>query len=356
MSLSELDEIIQRLRYVSSGDIIEASDHNNLVDAVKKIREILGTIGAGVSPCIALTTPFADYYIRNGLVSIDDAVKCIKDYWNPGTWAYIFDQYLSVDTCSNILNYPGLDPRYAVDILLSHRLSMEKALRIAYRLNRIVGLGAYINWNDTTPYYWWDTPDTYHAIEIDKPEPGYKRVYKASGGTRGEYDILFKVVPDTFFGACPDDPNYARIIFVGEVGMYCSAPPVDDLFDTVITRQTTTQIVPTDIFIDHWFLQSDFDIEEGSYKNKVATIIEVDRLNNNFYGKVLGPNGQIVDVKVWYISPASLVDTTVSIFVGLYVLRDFPGYEQWVSINKDFQVIIRAVETGGAPPRAQYPM
>jgi len=47
MSLSELDSIIARLRYVMSGDIVEASDHNDLVEAIKKIREILDTIGGG---------------------------------------------------------------------------------------------------------------------------------------------------------------------------------------------------------------------------------------------------------------------------------------------------------------------
>jgi len=44
MSLSDLDAIIARLRYVKSGDIVEVSDHNDLVDAVKKIRDILANI------------------------------------------------------------------------------------------------------------------------------------------------------------------------------------------------------------------------------------------------------------------------------------------------------------------------
>jgi len=41
---SLLDEIISRMRYVSTGDIVEADDHNSLVDAVKCIRDILNAV------------------------------------------------------------------------------------------------------------------------------------------------------------------------------------------------------------------------------------------------------------------------------------------------------------------------
>jgi len=41
MSMERLNEIISRLRYVKSGDIIASADHNDLVDAVKEIRKIL---------------------------------------------------------------------------------------------------------------------------------------------------------------------------------------------------------------------------------------------------------------------------------------------------------------------------
>jgi len=339
VSLSELDEIISRLRYVQSGDIIEASDHNNIVDAIKKIREILGTVGVGVSPCIALVTPLADYYIKNGLISIDDAVKCIKDYWNLGTWTSVFDAYLSVESASAILNSPELDPRYATDILLSHRLDIEKALRIAYNLKRTIGLGAYINWSDTTPYYWWDTPDVYHAIEIDRPEPGYKRVYKASGGSRYDYDILFKVVPDTLFGTCPDDPNYARMIYVGEIGAYCGYGAHYATWETVITKETATTMIPTDTYINFYNYMDILGFENGSYKNRVAMIIEVDIRGNNAIAKLLKPDGSIIDMRQWNRYPRDIPGKTVSIFIGTYI--EVAGYEQWASINRDFQVIIR---------------
>ena len=41
LSLQDLDAIIARLRKVMSGDLILAEDHNDLVDAVKAIRDIL---------------------------------------------------------------------------------------------------------------------------------------------------------------------------------------------------------------------------------------------------------------------------------------------------------------------------
>jgi len=73
MSLDELNEIINRLRYVTSGDIIEASDHNNLVDAVRKIREILSFIGgAGVAnPCGYKLYDFIKNVCSNG-----DIIAC----------------------------------------------------------------------------------------------------------------------------------------------------------------------------------------------------------------------------------------------------------------------------------------
>ncbi len=41
-TLSDLDAIINRLRYVKRGDYVLSSDHNDLVDAVRCIRNILG--------------------------------------------------------------------------------------------------------------------------------------------------------------------------------------------------------------------------------------------------------------------------------------------------------------------------
>jgi hypothetical protein len=62
MSLSDLDEIINRMRYVMTGDIIEADDHNITVDAIKKIREILSQISVAPAPSIAVFDYIIDIY------------------------------------------------------------------------------------------------------------------------------------------------------------------------------------------------------------------------------------------------------------------------------------------------------
>ena len=66
--LSELDNIIAKLRYVKRGDWVLSSDHNDLVDAVKKIREALGLITGAEEPNYS-------NYTRIALKSIDISVK-----------------------------------------------------------------------------------------------------------------------------------------------------------------------------------------------------------------------------------------------------------------------------------------
>jgi hypothetical protein len=62
MSLSDLDEIINRMRYVMTGDVIEADDHNITVDAIKKIREILSQISVAPAPSISVFDYIIDIY------------------------------------------------------------------------------------------------------------------------------------------------------------------------------------------------------------------------------------------------------------------------------------------------------
>lgn len=42
----ELDPYIYKLRYVKSGDIIEPEDHNNIVDTLKKMRDVMERVEA----------------------------------------------------------------------------------------------------------------------------------------------------------------------------------------------------------------------------------------------------------------------------------------------------------------------
>jgi len=42
--VDELDAVLAKIRYVWSGDVIQPEDHNYIVDALKKARDILGEI------------------------------------------------------------------------------------------------------------------------------------------------------------------------------------------------------------------------------------------------------------------------------------------------------------------------
>jgi len=42
----ELDPYLERIRRVSAGDIIEPDDHNNIVDALHKIRDVIYSVEA----------------------------------------------------------------------------------------------------------------------------------------------------------------------------------------------------------------------------------------------------------------------------------------------------------------------
>jgi hypothetical protein len=62
MSLYDLDEIINRMRYVVAGDVIEPGDHNTTVDAIKKIRDILSQISVSPAPSISMFDYIIDIY------------------------------------------------------------------------------------------------------------------------------------------------------------------------------------------------------------------------------------------------------------------------------------------------------
>jgi hypothetical protein len=69
--LKQLDEIISRLRTVYTGDIVEARDHNDLCDAVRKIREILPLIGGGL--------PYKTENVSLPYLSVIDKVVAVTD-------------------------------------------------------------------------------------------------------------------------------------------------------------------------------------------------------------------------------------------------------------------------------------
>ena len=123
LDLSGLDEIINRLRYVKTGDYVLASDHNDLVDAIKKIREIL----SGISPAtllqlltqsrgagLLLTFPSwpdpTDLYVFNNGVFTNKQcyvhIDCSADFAEvDAMWGYIYD---SIGTWDNTKLYQSI--------------------------------------------------------------------------------------------------------------------------------------------------------------------------------------------------------------------------------------------------------
>jgi hypothetical protein len=103
--VDELDAIIAKIRYVKSGDIIQPEDHNYVVDALRKIRDIIAkmeeyyiaqlNILASVSPFAGLGVGygFSTYpgmpeppslpYAGAGLLTVE--VSYDSDYVSPCT-------------------------------------------------------------------------------------------------------------------------------------------------------------------------------------------------------------------------------------------------------------------------------
>ena len=97
--LAQLDNIISRLRKVKYGDMILDSDHNDLVDAVTTIRDILkaGGVGAQINP--------SGYHVSQVLKKFYDDIKLyygfdmdgLRDHANIGH-AY----YFNLDDVANL--------------------------------------------------------------------------------------------------------------------------------------------------------------------------------------------------------------------------------------------------------------
>jgi len=117
--LSELDNIIAKLRYVKRGDWVLSSDHNDLVDAVKKIREALGLITGAEEPnyskydrialkTIEVSTDISVSRARSvrGFISNNEALVChieLEDT-DGNTWHKVI--ILSIPDLNVVASYP----------------------------------------------------------------------------------------------------------------------------------------------------------------------------------------------------------------------------------------------------------
>ena len=87
--LAELDNIIAKLRYVKYGDYVLSSDHNDLVDAVKKIREILDLLRTAAGGEVEATGYEKIAYRELTVTTAQD----ILDVYQPRVY-YTTDDYL----------------------------------------------------------------------------------------------------------------------------------------------------------------------------------------------------------------------------------------------------------------------
>ena len=123
--LAQLDNIISRLRKVKYGDMILDSDHNDLVDAVTTIRDILkaGGVGAQINP--------SGYHVSQVLKKFYDDIKLyygfdmdgLKDHANIG---HVFN--FGIDDLINVIYEPyyGLGYSTLPEILSPSTFGLSK--------------------------------------------------------------------------------------------------------------------------------------------------------------------------------------------------------------------------------------
>jgi len=78
--LTELDNIIAKLRYVKYGDYVLSSDHNDLVDAVKKIREILELLRTAAAAEEPEYSSWSRLYERSFSASFPEDIDVVQSY------------------------------------------------------------------------------------------------------------------------------------------------------------------------------------------------------------------------------------------------------------------------------------
>jgi hypothetical protein len=74
--VDELDAIIAKIRYVRSGDIIQPEDHNYVVDALRKVRDILAKMEEyyiSIVNYFATISPFAGLGVGFGFSTYPDS-------------------------------------------------------------------------------------------------------------------------------------------------------------------------------------------------------------------------------------------------------------------------------------------
>ena len=106
MSLDELKAILDKIRYVKAGDFVLVEDHNYIVDALKKIKEILDNmeeriqkvVGRGIFFNLYPPTYGIFFYIRKLTYYIKKGANVLHGAW---TSYYIVSQAIPVEASSD---------------------------------------------------------------------------------------------------------------------------------------------------------------------------------------------------------------------------------------------------------------
>jgi len=125
VSLQELDEIIAKIRYVKWGDYVLPEDHNYLLDAIKKIRDILAQVAGAVEPdyssysriamksidiSVGISLDSVDAVV--GFISRNEALIVYASLTDTGGAHYAKPVILSIPDLSIISTYPEADEYY----------------------------------------------------------------------------------------------------------------------------------------------------------------------------------------------------------------------------------------------------
>ncbi|RLF08403.1 MAG: hypothetical protein DRJ60_00290 [Thermoprotei archaeon] len=128
MSLEELDAIISKLRYVKTGDIIASSDHNDLVDAIKKARSAINEAGLSNILSVGWDALLASI---NKQQDNDYLAAVIEGCFTSHFTALLFNKpQAQADKLASIINSEYMTADYAATVLNDTSLSIDKSLAI----------------------------------------------------------------------------------------------------------------------------------------------------------------------------------------------------------------------------------
>ena len=219
--MKRLNEIISRLRYVKSGDIVASADHNDLVDAVKEIRKAIGSwlIGpSGINPLDLLSLPEVIEGIRS------PALPCVSYFDHylidvkplPFPSHYKPNSFFSYTSLLYDFHLAGVDDK-AVDYISSKLTSFHLplfAMQVNYDVNYfsfMTAMKVLNNYTDGAKYYL----GAFYTFSAEHGVYSKITLYYAGNNKIVLYDTIADKYVDMYF---PSDDW-----FILEFTNYCEA-------------------------------------------------------------------------------------------------------------------------------------